>query len=112
MGLLEVFIALGLAVGIAALGILALRAVTERRREIGMLRSIGLTRGMILKAFLLEYAFITLVGAGVGGLLGLLLVYDLVISPGGASLGVTTLYIPWENLLIVFLITGFLASWP
>jgi len=110
VGLLEVFIALGLAVGIAALGILALRAVTERRREIGMLRSIGLTRPMILKAFLLEYSFVTVLGAVIGGLLALIDVYNLVISPGASAIGVTSLYIPWENLLLVILITGFLAT--
>lgn len=110
IGLLEVFIALGLAVGIAALGILALRAVTERRREIGMLRSIGLTRPMILKAFLLEYSFVTVLGAVVGGALALLDVYNLVISPGASTVGVTTLFIPWVNLLLVILVTGFLAT--
>lgn len=110
IGLLEVFIALGLAVGIAALGILALRAVTERRREIGMLRATGLTRPMILKAFLVEYSFVTIVGALVGGLLGVLLDYNLTISPSGTAAGVTTLFVPWFNLLVVILVTGLLAT--
>jgi putative ABC transport system permease protein len=110
IGLLEVFIALGLAVGIAALGILALRAVAERRREIGMLRATGMTRMMILKAFLLEYTFITLLGAAIGGLLGLLVVYNLVIGPSGSSAGVTTLFVPWANLGLVMLVTGGLAT--
>jgi putative ABC transport system permease protein len=110
IGLLEVFIALGLAVGIAALGILALRAVTERRREIGMLRATGLTRTMILKAFLIEYSFVTIVGASVGGLLGVLLDYNFTISSGGQAAGVTTLYVPWWNLLTVILVTGLLAT--
>ncbi len=55
IGLLEIFVALGLAVGIAAMGIVALRAVAERRSEIGMLRAAGFTRRMVLGAFLLEY---------------------------------------------------------
>ena len=110
IGLLEVFIALGLAVGIAALGILALRAVTERRREIGVLRAIGLTRMMVLKAFLVEYTFVTLTGAAIGGLLGLLVVYNLTTGPGAADAGVATLYVPWLNLLGVVALTGFLAT--
>ena len=108
--MLEVFIALGLAVGIAALGILALRSVTERRREIGMLRATGLTRPMILKAFLVEYSFVTIAGALVGGMLGVLLVYNFTISPSGSSAGDTILFVPWTNLLAVVLVTGLLAT--
>ncbi|MCI4369155.1 MAG: ABC transporter permease, partial [Thermoplasmata archaeon] len=110
IGLLEVFIGLGLAVGIAALGIVANRAVVERRRETGMLRATGLTRGMILKMFLIEYTFVTFMGGLIGGATGLLLVYNLVISPGASAADVTKLYIPWENLGIVMLVTGLLAT--
>jgi len=110
IGLLEVFIALGLAVGIAALGILALRAVTERRHEIGMLRATGLTRPMIIKSFLVEYSFVTIVGALVGGLLGLLVVYNFTIGPNASAAYASTLYVPWWNLLTVILVTGLLAT--
>ena len=110
IGLLEVFIGLGLAVGIAALGILALRAVTERRREIGMLRAVGLTRGMVLRAFLLEYTYVTVLGSLIGGLLGLLIMYNLVHDPGAAAQGITALYVPWANLGLVILTTGVLAT--
>ena len=110
IGLLEVFIALGLAVGIAALGILALRAVSERRHEIGTLRATGLTRPMIIKAFLVEYSFVTIVGALIGGLLGLLVVYDFTIGPYSSAAYASTLYIPYWNLLTVILVTGLLAT--
>lgn len=110
IGLLEVFIALGLAVGIAALGILALRAVTERRHEIGTLRATGLTRPMIIKAFLVEYSFVTIVGALVGGLLGLLVVYNFTIGPEASAAYASKMYVPWWNLLTVILVTGLLAT--
>jgi putative ABC transport system permease protein len=110
IGLLELFIALGLAVGIAALGILALRAVTERRRQIGTLRATGLTRGMILKAFLLEYLYITLLGASMGLALGVLIMYNLVSGPFGASVGASHLFVPWSTLLLVLVVTGLLAT--
>jgi putative ABC transport system permease protein len=109
IGLLEVFIGLGLAVGIAALGIVAHRAVVERRREIGMLRATGLTRGMILKMFLLEYSFVTLIGSAIGALAAMLLMYNFVTSPGAASADVTKLYVPWLNLLVVVAVTATLA---
>lgn len=108
--LLEVFIGLGLAVGIAALGILALRAVTERRHDLGTLRATGMTRGMVLRAFLLEYTFVTALGAAVGGLLGVLIIYNLVVGASASGSGITALYIPWLNLVIVLLLTGLLAT--
>ncbi|GIT43544.1 MAG: hypothetical protein Ct9H300mP11_14800 [Chloroflexota bacterium] len=39
------FMGLGLMVGIAALGVVSLRAVGERRQQIGVLRAIGYRRG-------------------------------------------------------------------
>ncbi len=71
--LLQGFMALGLVVGIAALGVIAARSVVERRRQIGMIRAIGFHRGMVRNAFLLETSFVALLGIGVGSILGLLL---------------------------------------
>jgi putative ABC transport system permease protein len=101
IGLLQIFVGLGLAVGIAAMGIVALRAVVERRREIGMLRANGFTRRMVLEAFFLEYSFVTLVGIGIGTALGLLIVWNLTQGPGAASTGTTTFTVPWVNLGII-----------
>jgi putative ABC transport system permease protein len=101
IGLLQVFVGLGLAVGIAALGIVALRAVVERRREIGMLRANGFTRRMVLRAFLLEYAFVTLVGISIGTALGLLVVWNLTQGASATSVGVTVFTVPWTNLGLI-----------
>ena len=49
---------LGLVVGIAALAVVASRAVVERRQQIGMLRAIGYQRGMVALSFLFESGFI------------------------------------------------------
>ena len=103
VGLLEIFVALGLVVGIAAMGIVALRAVTERRREIGMLRANGFTEGMVVRAFLLEYSYITLLGLAIGTLLALLVVWNLTHSPEGAASSVTTFAMPWGELAVIVL---------
>src|SRR3972149_3023649 len=42
--LIQGFMGLGLIVGLAALGVIAVRAVVERRQQIGMLRAIGFRR--------------------------------------------------------------------
>jgi len=101
IGLLQVFVGLGLAVGIAAMGIVALRAVVERRREIGMIRANGFTRGMVLKAFFLEYTYVTIVGIAIGTALGLLIIWNLTQSPTATGVGLTTFTVPWTNLVII-----------
>ncbi|MGA8710538.1 MAG: FtsX-like permease family protein [Thermoplasmata archaeon] len=101
IGLLQIFVGLGLAVGIAAMGIVALRAVVERRREIGMIRANGFTRRMVLRAFFLEYSFITLVGIAIGTALGLLIVWNVTQGSSAASAGVTVFTVPWLNLAII-----------
>ncbi|MGP8072298.1 MAG: FtsX-like permease family protein [Thermoplasmata archaeon] len=103
IGLLEIFVGLGLAVGIAAMGILALRAVVERRREIGMLRAMGFTEGGILRSFFLEYSFVTLLGLVVGTALGVWIVYDLSISPIAATEGVSNFAFPYVTVPIILL---------
>ena len=65
------FMALGLFVGIAALGVISARAVVERRHGIGVLRAIGLSRGMVQLSFLAESSFIAVLGIGLGPVLGL-----------------------------------------
>ncbi len=66
--LMQGFVALGLFVGIAAVGVIAFRTVVERRQQIGMLRAIGYKRSMVALSFMLESSFITLlaIGSGVG----------------------------------------------
>ncbi len=102
--LLQIFVGLGLVVGIAAMGIVAARAVAERRREIGMLRANGFTQGMIIRAFLLEYTFITVIGLAIGTALGLLAVWNLTHSAQATATGVTDFAVPWLNLVIILVV--------
>ncbi len=104
IGLLQIFVGLGLAVGIAAMGIVALRAVVERRREIGMVRANGFTSRMVLRAFFLEYSFVALVGIAIGTGLGLLIVWDLTQSASATSAGVSTFAVPWLNLALILVV--------
>jgi putative ABC transport system permease protein len=96
--LLQGFIALGLVVGIAALGVIAFRAVVERRQQIGMLRAIGFSRGMVAGSFLIESLFITALGILAGASMGLLLAHNLftgdTFGPGGGS----AFAIPWSEV--------------
>jgi len=69
---------MGLLVGVLSLGILALRAVVERRRSIGVLRALGYRPGQVLAGIVSE-GLITaacgmLVGIGVGILMSAVLI--------------------------------------
>jgi len=115
--LLEAFMALGLVVGIAALGVIATRSVVERRQQIGMLRAIGFKRRMVLATFLLESSFVAVLGTGIGMVLGLLLGHQVVNYFGKTDPGLQFV-IPWgEVSLIVIgaylasLLTTYLPAW-
>ena len=109
IGLLEIFVGLGLAVGIAAMGILALRAVVERRREIGMLRATGFTQRMVLRAFVLEYSFVTVLGVAIGTILGLLIVYNLTTSSTATTAGITHFAAPWLTVVEIVIVAYLLV---
>mgnify|MGYP001251711648 FL=1 len=70
--LFQGFSGLGLVVGVAAIGVLSVRAVVERRQSIGVLRAIGFKSSMIRIQFLIESSFITFLGIIVGIFLGVL----------------------------------------
>ena len=70
--LFQGFSGLGLVVGVAAIGVLSVRAVVERRQSIGVLRAIGFRSSMIRTQFLIESSFITILGIIVGIFLGTL----------------------------------------
>ncbi len=105
LNMFQGFLALGLLVGIAALGVIAFRAVVERRQQIGMLRAIGYQRSMVQLSFLLESGFIALSGIVLGLGLGLTFAWSLFTSGefGETSKGIS-FTVPW---LQVFGVTAF-----
>jgi len=106
--LLRGFMSLGLAVGIAALGVIAARSVVERRQQIGMMRALGFRRGQVQLAFLTESSFIALLGIGVGVALGLGFSGTLIDNIRQNIPGLEYV-VPWGALLLV-VIVGYAAS--
>ena len=104
--LVEGFLALGLVVGVAALGVVTARAVVERRQQIGVLRAIGFQRRMVQACLLLESSFIALTAILVGAGLGLLVAHNVINSSAGtyaAGSGVTlSMVVPWLTLGVIF----------
>ena len=66
IGFVILLMRIGLLVGVASLGAVALRAVVERRRSIGMLRAIGYQPSQVLTGILVETAAVATAGLAVG----------------------------------------------
>ena len=100
------FMALGLFVGIAALGVVSTRAVVERRQQIGMLRAVGYRRSMIQLSFLVESSFVAILGLVIGAILGIVLSYNAV-TDIRAEQGLDTIVfsIPWLQMVVILGVT-------
>ena len=107
--LLTGFMALGLVVGVAALGVVSARAVVERRKQIGVMRAIGFSRRMVQTTFLLESSFIALLGISTGLVLGLITSVN-VITDIRADEPNVRLVIPWMRLVVI-VVGSYLFSW-
>src|SRR5467141_154459 len=96
--LLQAYLALGLIVGIAGLGVITMRNVVERRQETGALRALGFRKSMVLRSFLFELSFIALTGITMGVALGIALSYDLFLR---FFEGQAAFVIPWDRLFFL-----------
>ncbi len=105
--LFRAFLAMGLVIGIVGLGIITIRAIYERRLEIGMMRAIGFTKNMVVVNFALESAFISLLGIVAGSLLGVLVGYQLYME---ALESMDFIFvIDWKPILVVAVL-AFIAT--
>ncbi|GAB2725847.1 ABC transporter permease [Nocardia thraciensis] len=107
---------LALAVVIAILGIVNTLAlsVVERRREIGMLRAVGMQRSQVRRSIYLESMLIAVFGAVVGVVLGLGLGVGFLRTL--RDLGLSTITVPWTQVVAMLIgsgVVGVLAAlWP
>ncbi|MFE3101775.1 ABC transporter permease [Nocardia tengchongensis] len=107
---------LALAVVIAILGIVNTLAlsVVERRREIGMLRAVGMQRPQVRRSIYLESMLIAIFGAVVGVILGIGLGIGFLSTL--KDLGIATIAVPWTQIVLMLLASGFVgvlaALWP
>ncbi|WP_305094459.1 ABC transporter permease [Prescottella sp. R16] len=107
---------LALAVVIAILGIVNTLAlsVVERRREIGMLRAVGMQRAQVRRTIYLESVLIAVFGALVGVLLGVVFGWGFVRTL--ADQGLDHIAVPWGQVVAMLIgsgVVGVLAAlWP
>ncbi len=84
-GILAVMV-VTLAVSVLLIGLVFSMAANERRRELGVLRAIGATRGFVFQSLLVEAGFLALAGGGMGAfltILGVVLFRNLLVQTMG-----------------------------
>ena len=89
---LQIYVSFGLAIGAVGMGVISVRNVVERKREIGMMRAIGFPRRQVMLSVLLELVVLGVIGLVIGVINGLL------VSVGFANLQGNPVVIPWEQL--------------
>jgi len=113
MRLLEVYLAFGLLIGIAGLGVVMVRAARERRHEIGTLRAMGLQGRVVSRAFLIEAFFISAGGVVIGTTLALVTAYQVVVNSSAFSIAAGSFsvsFLPIGAIAVIPIVFALLAA--
>lgn len=114
--ILQGYLMLGLLVGTAGLAVVMVRAVRERRQQIGVLRSIGLQPRTVGRSFMLEAAFIAVQGVLIGTALAAATAYQLITNAAAFGGLEVRFVIPWAELAVLLGLTLLAsvaaAGWP
>ncbi|MCW4005707.1 MAG: FtsX-like permease family protein [Candidatus Bathyarchaeota archaeon] len=89
---LQIYVTFGLIIGAVGMSIISVRNVSERKREIGMMRAIGFPKAQVMTSVLLELVVLGIIGLVIG------IVNGLIISLGFANMQNVTLVIPWQDI--------------
>jgi ABC-type antimicrobial peptide transport system permease subunit len=100
---LQIYVTFGLVIGAVGMGVISVRNVSERKREIGMMRAIGFSRREVVFSVLFELVVLGIIGLIIGTVNGLL------ISVGFANMQNTALVIPWQEIVVYLSIIVFIA---
>lgn len=109
--LMRSYLALGLVVGVAGIGVIMVRAVRERRHQVGVLRALGFQAGAVRKAFVVESAFIAVEGVAIGTVLALVCAWSITLSDAfGDSLPFRVPFVAIGLLVVGTFICALLAT--
>jgi putative ABC transport system permease protein len=109
----------GISLLVAAVSIfnVMMMSVTERIREIGILRSIGTQKGEVRRMFLYEAGILGLVGAGIGAVASLTLGYLFVLAMVGTTeyffAPQSLVYVPFAMMvgIAICVVSGVYPAW-
>jgi putative ABC transport system permease protein len=94
--LFEGYLAMGLLVGIAGIAVVMIRAVRERRRQIGTLRALGFPARSVGRSFAIEAAYVAFQGTVIGVVLALLTLYTIIARSD--AMGDVSFAVPYVQL--------------
>jgi putative ABC transport system permease protein len=94
--LFQGYLAMGLLVGVAGIAVVMIRAVRERRRQIGTLRALGFPAQSVGRSFAIEASYIALQGTLIGALLALLTLYTIIVRSD--AMGDLDFAVPYAQL--------------
>ena len=112
LAIFQAYLALGLVVGIAGIGVVTYRSVSESSAEIGMLRALGFRKGMVMKGMIVEVTWTSLLGMINGALVALAFHYA-IYQTFWEEQGVE-LILPWLEVSLILIggwILVLLATW-
>ena len=110
-GLIRSFLSIGLVVGVAGIGVIMVRAVRERRRQVGVLRALGFSASSVKNAFAIEATFVALEGIVLGVVLGLVATWSISLSDlFGAGFKFAVPYIELAILVLGTLVGSLIAT--
>jgi ABC-type transport system, involved in lipoprotein release, permease component len=107
LGLIYGLLALSIVIAAVGIVITLLLSVYERRREIGLLRAVGMTRGQVRATVRWESVITSMLGAVLGVLLGLFSGYLLVLSL--RDQGVTVFSVPVVSTIVILFVSFFVG---
>lgn len=107
LNLVTGFLALGLIVGIAGLGVISTRAVVERWQQIGMLRALGYRRSLVQRSFLMESSLIAILGLIIGTVVGVWQSYRFFVVD--KTFGTVAFHVPVVEIALI-LVGAYLAT--
>ena len=107
LGLLRVFLALGLFIGVTGLAVVTARSINERNQQIGVMRAIGMKRNQIVTSILLEVGWISGLGI-INGLIAGIVFYRLLFNTYIRDFG-TPFIIPWFEFFLIILFSIFMT---
>ena len=109
---LQIYVIFGLVIGAVGMAVISVRNVSERKREIGMMRAIGFPRSQVLLSVLLELVVLGVIGLLIGVANGVL------IGVGFANMQGAALLIPWTDIgvylgfiTLIALVAGAIPGW-
>jgi putative ABC transport system permease protein len=109
--LMRGYLALGLIVGVAGIGVIMVRAVRERRRQVGVLRALGFQASAVRGAFVAESAFVAVEGVLIGTVLALVCSWSITLTDSfGDGMSFRVPFVSIAVLVVGTLIFALLAT--